>query len=110
VVLAASRLPKRLSDAKIAASLLAEIRIAENPFMPLIDAQLKEILVCPCPHHAALEEDEAASQLRCTHCQLAFAVRDGIPIMMLEEAIQTPEYQPELCGAPDAVKAADNAS
>lgn len=70
--------------------------------MPLIDAQLKAILVCPCPHHADLNEDEAASLLVCTHCHLAFAVRDGIPIMMLEEAVVTPEYQPAQCGAPDA--------
>ena len=74
--------------------------------MPLIDAQLKAILVCPCPHHAELEENEAASLLVCTHCRLAFAVRDGIPIMMLEEAVVTPEYQPGQCGAPDAVPAA----
>ena len=32
--------------------------------MALIDAQLKEILVCPCEDHAALDEDEAASRLR----------------------------------------------
>ena len=71
--------------------------------MPLIDAQLKEILVCPCPHHASLDEDEAAAQLRCTHCGLAFAVRDGIPIMMLEEAIRTPDFDASKCGAPEVV-------
>ena len=71
--------------------------------MPLIDPQLKEILVCPCPHHAALDEDEAASQLRCTHCALAFSVTDGIPVMLLEESIATPEYDPQKCGAPEAV-------
>jgi uncharacterized protein YbaR (Trm112 family) len=73
--------------------------------MPLIDAQLKEILVCPCPHHAALEEDEPAALLRCMHCHLGFAVRDGIPIMMLEDAVRTPNYDPSLCGAPEAVPA-----
>ena len=77
--------------------------------MPLIDAQLKEILVCPCPHHAELDEREADSLLVCTHCRLAFAVRDGIPIMMLEEAVVTPEYQREKCGAPDAVPNSNSA-
>ena len=72
--------------------------------MPLIDPQLKEILVCPCPHHADLDEVEAASQLRCTHCGLAFSVREGIPVMLLEEAVLTPEYDPQKCGAPEAVK------
>jgi len=72
--------------------------------MPLIDPQLKEILVCPCPHHANLDEDEAASQLRCAHCALAFSVHDGIPVMLLEEAVITPEYDSSKCGAPEAVK------
>lgn len=72
--------------------------------MPLIDPQLKEILVCPCPHHADLDEDEAASELRCAQCALAFSVQEGIPVMLLEEAIATPEYDPQKCGAPEAVK------
>lgn len=55
--------------------------------MPLIDAHLKEILVCPSPHHASLIEDEAAGVLRCTECGLGFPVIDGIPVMLLEEAI-----------------------
>jgi uncharacterized protein YbaR (Trm112 family) len=74
--------------------------------MPLIDPQLKEILVCPCPHHAALNEDEAASQLRCAQCGLAFWVREGIPVMLLEESAISPEYDPQKCGAPEAVKSA----
>jgi transcription initiation factor TFIIIB Brf1 subunit/transcription initiation factor TFIIB len=40
--------------------------------MPLIDAHLKEALVCPSPHHAALIEDEAAGLLRCSECGLGF--------------------------------------
>ena len=79
--------------------------------MSLIDAQLKAILVCPCPHHADLDEDEAASLLVCTHCRLGFEVRDGIPIMMLEEAVVSDAYQPEKCGAAEAVsKAAEEDS
>lgn len=74
--------------------------------MALIDPQLKEVLVCPCPHHAALTEDEAASQLRCTRCALAFPVHDGIPVMLLEEAVMTPEYDPEKCGAAELVEKA----
>lgn len=59
--------------------------------MPLIDAHLKEVLVCPNPHHAALVEDEAAGVLRCTECGLGFPVIEGIPVMLLEEAIQPQE-------------------
>lgn len=53
--------------------------------MPLLDSLLQEILVCPSCH-GALEEDEAASRLRCTKCSLAYPVRDGIPVMLVEEA------------------------
>jgi hypothetical protein len=53
--------------------------------MPLIDPQLKEILVCPqC--HGDLLEDEAQSKLRCQGCGLAYPVRDGIPVMLIDEA------------------------
>jgi uncharacterized protein YbaR (Trm112 family) len=55
--------------------------------MPLIDAELKTLLVCPrC--HSALEEDEAAARLRCTGCGLAYPVRDGFPVMLIEVAEQ----------------------
>jgi len=52
--------------------------------MSLIDPALK-ILVCPACH-GELNEDEAASKLRCTRCGLAYPVLDGIPIMLIEEA------------------------
>jgi len=55
--------------------------------MPLIDAQLKEILRCPnC--HGELEEDEAQAVLRCQGCGHAYPVRDGIPVMLIEEAVK----------------------
>lgn len=79
-------------------------------FMPLIDPALKEILVCPCPHHADLETDEDAQLLRCAQCKLAFSVTEGIPVMLLEEAVVTPEYNADRCGAPDAVAARPVAS
>lgn len=53
--------------------------------MPLIDPQLKAILVCPVCH-SDLEEDEAKSVLRCTKDGMEFPVRDGIPIMLVNEA------------------------
>ncbi|HEX8834423.1 MAG TPA: Trm112 family protein [Abditibacteriaceae bacterium] len=53
--------------------------------MPLIDAQLQELLVCPdC--RGELEADEAASKLRCLGCGLAYPVRDGLPTMLVSEA------------------------
>ena len=47
--------------------------------------QLLEILVCPkC--RGALEYREGESALLCHACRLRYAVRDGIPIMLIDEA------------------------
>ena len=48
---------------------------------------LLEVLACP-EDHAPLRVDEAASELVCTgeSCGLAFPVRDGIPVLLLDEA------------------------
>ena len=51
-----------------------------------LDPVLLEVLACPCPKHAPLRVDEAASTLVCTKCERTFEVRDGIPIMLLDEA------------------------
>jgi uncharacterized protein len=52
-----------------------------------IDDWLLEILVCPkC--HAALRADDAASELVCTGCGLAYPVRDNIPVLLVDEARQ----------------------
>jgi uncharacterized protein YbaR (Trm112 family) len=76
--------------------------------MPLIDPQLKEILVCPCPHHAELEEDEAASRLRCQTCRLTFSVEDGLPNMLLSDAHAGEDFNREACGAPEEIGATSN--
>lgn len=53
--------------------------------MPLIDEILIQILRCPqC--HGDLIEDEAREGLRCDRCKLVYPVRDGIPIMMVDDA------------------------
>lgn len=49
-----------------------------------IDPRLLEILACPCPQHAALEVVDAG--LQCQHCRSVFPIRDGIPVMLLDEA------------------------
>ncbi|BCM90480.1 hypothetical protein IAD21_02333 [Abditibacteriota bacterium] len=55
--------------------------------MPLISELLQEVLVCPVCH-GELEVDEAKSVLRCKNDGLEFPVRDGIPIMMVNDAGQ----------------------
>ncbi|WP_409332850.1 Trm112 family protein [Trujillonella humicola] len=51
-----------------------------------LDPALLEILACPDTHHSPLEVDEAADELLCTTCDRAFPVRDGIPVLLLDEA------------------------
>ena len=59
-----------------------------------LDATLLEIHVCPdC--HATLSVDEAASELVCDGCGLAYPVRDDIPVMLVEEARRPESAQPE---------------
>lgn len=53
--------------------------------MSLIDAGLAAILVCPVDK-ADLTQDEEASRLVCTECGRRYPVRDGIPIMLVDEA------------------------
>lgn len=63
-----------------------------------VEPQLLEILACPCPQHAALRpglgDDAHADYLTCTSCGRGFPVRDGIPVLLLEEAVGGPSADP----------------
>jgi uncharacterized protein len=52
---------------------------------PAIDPRLLEILVCPVTK-GPLEYDRDANELISRKAGLAFPIRDGIPIMLPEEA------------------------
>ena len=52
-----------------------------------LDPLLLEILACPSEDHAALKVDAARALLVCTACGRGFPVRDGIPVMLLDEAV-----------------------
>jgi uncharacterized protein YbaR (Trm112 family) len=56
-----------------------------------LDAALLDILRCPDEHHAPLDYDAAAETLTCTECRRVFEVRDGIPVLLLDEARPGPE-------------------
>ena len=58
--------------------------------MSLIDGELAAILVCPVDK-ADLTEDYEDSRLVCTECGRRYPVRDGIPIMLVDEAEGGPE-------------------
>jgi uncharacterized protein YbaR (Trm112 family) len=51
----------------------------------LIDETLAAVLVCPADK-SDLIEDVDSGQLVCTSCGRRYPVRDGIPIMLIEEA------------------------
>lgn len=54
---------------------------------PTIDPKLLEILVCPATK-GPLEYDQKAQELISETAGLAFPIRDGIPIMLIDEARQ----------------------
>ena len=51
----------------------------------IIDPRLLEVLVCPLSK-TILEYDRANQELISRAAKLAFPIRDGIPIMVLDEA------------------------
>lgn len=52
---------------------------------PRIDPKLLEILACPITK-TPLRYDEASQELISDKAKLAFPIRDGIPIMLADEA------------------------
>ena len=48
-----------------------------------IDPALRELIVCPSCHASF---DEVGEELVCTGCGLAYPVRDGIPVLLVDEA------------------------
>lgn len=54
-----------------------------------VDPLLLEMLRCPKPHHARLRADVAAGELVCEECGAAYPVRDGLPVMLIDEARET---------------------
>ena len=51
-----------------------------------LDPALWDVLACPGPDHGAVRPDEETGEIVCSDCGLRFPVRDGIPVMLLDEA------------------------
>ena len=51
--------------------------------MGKVDPKLLEILVCPVSKKALVQKED---ELVCYESELAYPIRDGIPIMLPEEA------------------------
>jgi uncharacterized protein len=53
-----------------------------------LDERLLEILVCPACH-GEVEYKERRHVVLCLACGLRYPVRDGIPVMLVEEATRS---------------------
>lgn len=64
-----------------------------------LDPKLLEILACPSQDHAPLTpgtvDDPDADALTCSACGRVYPVRDGIPVLLLDEAVQQSGGQQE---------------
>ncbi|HUL33290.1 MAG TPA: Trm112 family protein [Candidatus Eisenbacteria bacterium] len=61
----------------------------------LVPRHCLDILVCPeCKRPLSLFEDE--SGFRCASCKRAYPVRDGIPVLLVEEATIAPQQAANL--------------
>lgn len=60
-----------------------------------LDPVLLSVLACPAEHHAPLTPgrpgDPDASALTCTECGRIFPIRDGIPVLLLDDAEGGPD-------------------
>ena len=54
----------------------------------MVSEKLMEILACPVPEcrHHPLRYDAATERIICDQCGRRYPVRDGIPVMLIEEA------------------------
>jgi uncharacterized protein YbaR (Trm112 family) len=55
-----------------------------------LDRQLLELVRCPdC--HGTLTPDDAQTTLTCDACGLVYPVRDGVPVLLVDEATRPGE-------------------
>ncbi len=59
----------------------------DAPQSPGFDRRMLEALICP-QTHACLEYDSGSQELISPGANLAYPIRDGIPIMLTDEARQ----------------------
>jgi uncharacterized protein YbaR (Trm112 family) len=55
----------------------------------MISKELMDILVCPVCKKPLAQNDDGPS-LKCAECRRVYPIRDGIPIMLVDEATIAP--------------------
>jgi uncharacterized protein len=74
-----------------AGSMAAPAGLAEAPRREGLDPTLLEILACPDDKAPVIYQKEGeAERLTCTTCGKRYPVRDGIPVMLIDEATPGP--------------------
>jgi hypothetical protein len=53
---------------------------------PIISDRLLRVVACPVCKSSLISDTEA-SQLHCATCKVSFPVRDGIPTLLIKDAI-----------------------
>ncbi len=57
----------------------------------MLDPRLLELLVCPkCKGNLTIQEDPPA--LRCGGCRVTYPIRDGIPVLLIDQAVPFDEH------------------
>jgi uncharacterized protein YbaR (Trm112 family) len=76
-----------------------------------VDPALLAILRCPDEHHAELTLAADEQSLTCTECGRIFEIREGIPVLLLDEARPAPtDARPDPVAGGASEKAADGAT
>ena len=75
--------------------------MTDKPMPTTVDPKLLELLVCPLTK-SSLDYDAERQELISEKAGLAYPIRDGIPIMLVDEARPLNEDE----GLPEAVRAA----
>jgi uncharacterized protein YbaR (Trm112 family) len=52
------------------------------------DPQLLEMISCPAADRAPLRFDADAQTLTCTSCARVYPVKDGLPVLLLDETLE----------------------
>jgi uncharacterized protein YbaR (Trm112 family) len=57
-----------------------------------LDSELLDILACPSDDHAPLREEtrDGEDVLVCTFCLTSYPIRDGVPVLLLDDAAPGP--------------------
>ncbi|MEJ3657798.1 Trm112 family protein [Actinomycetes bacterium KLBMP 9759] len=78
-----------------------------------LDPALMDILACPTDDHAPLRAgspaDPDADVLTCTRCGRRYPVVDGIPVLLVEEALPPETLPPEVLPPEPEASTADGA-